>query len=57
MGINERINGIIMKQKNYNWIYLALILLIVGGVVYVATKDISPISHHVEKEVSLNYAK
>lgn len=46
-----------MKQKNYTWIYLALILLIVGGVVYVATKDISPISHHVEKEVSLNYAK
>lgn len=46
-----------MKQKNYNWIYAALIILILVGVVYVATKDISPISHHVEKEVSLNYTK
>lgn len=46
-----------MKQKNYTWIYLALILLVIGGVVYVATKDISPISHHVEKEVSLKYTK
>lgn len=46
-----------MKQKNYNWIYLVLILLVIGGVVCVATKDISPISHHVEKEVSINYTK
>ena len=46
-----------MKQKKYNWIFYILILLLVGGVVYVATKDITPISRSVEKTVKIEYKK
>lgn len=47
-----------MKQKNNNaWIYWGLILVVVIGVIFVATKDISPISHHVEKDVAIDYTK
>ena len=46
-----------MKQKKYNWIFYILLLVLVGGVIYVATKDISPITHSVEKTVKIEYKK
>ena len=46
-----------MKQKKYNWIFYILILVIVGGIFYVATKDITPISHQVENSLKINFNK
>ncbi len=46
-----------MKQKNSSWIYWVLILVVILGVLFVATKDITPISHHVEKDVAIDYTK
>ena len=46
-----------MKQKKYNWILYILILALVGAVFYIATKDITPISRLVEKEIKLNFNK
>ena len=46
-----------MKQKKINWILYILILAIVGGIFYIATKDISPISHEIEKAIQINYRK
>jgi hypothetical protein len=46
-----------MKQKKYNWIFYILVLSVIGGIFYIATKDITPISHQVEKEIKLNFNK
>lgn len=46
-----------MKQKKYNWIFYILILALIGGIFYIATKDITPISHQVEKEIKLKFNK
>ena len=46
-----------MKQKNSSWIYWVLILVVILGVLFVETKDITPISHHVEKDVAIDYTK
>ena len=46
-----------MKQKKYNWIFYILLLALIGGVFYVATKDISPITRSVEKTVKIEYKK
>lgn len=46
-----------MRQKNYKWLYYVLIVIVLGAVVYIATKDISPITHHVEQDVSVEFNK
>lgn len=46
-----------MKQKKYNWIFYILLIALIGGVVYVATKDITPITHKMEKTVKIEYTK
>lgn len=46
-----------MKQKKYNWIFYILFLALIGGIIFVATKDISPISHHIEKNIKIEYKK
>lgn len=46
-----------MKQKNHNWMYYILIITILGGILYVATKDITPITRNIEKTVEIQYGK
>jgi hypothetical protein len=46
-----------MKQKKYNWIFYILILAVICGVFYVATKDITPISQEIEKSLKIEYKK
>ncbi len=46
-----------MKQKKYNWIFYIVILVLIGGIFYISTKDISPISHNIEKEIKIEYKK
>ena len=46
-----------MKQKKYNWIFYIFLLVLVCGVFYIATKDITPISHNVEKVIKIDYKK
>jgi len=50
-----------MKQKNngFNtkWLYLALAVLLIGGILYVAAKDITPISHRVETDLPVTLGK
>ena len=46
-----------MKQKKYNWIFYIFILAIIGTIFYVATKDITPITHNVEKTIKIKYEK
>ncbi len=46
-----------MKQKKYNWIFYIFILVLIGGIFYIATKDLTPISHDIEKEINIDYKK
>ena len=46
-----------MRQKNYKWLYYVLIVIVLGVVVYIATKDISPITRHVEQDIAVDYTK
>lgn len=46
-----------MRQKNYKWIYYILIVAVLGGVVYIAAKDITPITRHMEQDVAIEYKK
>ncbi len=44
-----------MKQKNYKWIFIIAAAAIAGSIFYIATKDISPISRHIENKVEINF--
>lgn len=46
-----------MKQKNYKWMVYTIILGIFAAVLYVALQDITPLSHHVENTVKINFEK
>ncbi len=46
-----------MRQKNYKWIYYILIVAVLGGVVYIAAKDISPATQHIEQDITIEYKK
>ncbi len=46
-----------MRQKNYKWVYYLVIIAVLGGVFYIAAKDITPIKHHVEQDVAIEYKK
>lgn len=46
-----------MKQKNYKWLIYVLGILILGSLIYIAFKDISPMSRTIEKKVEINYNK
>ncbi len=46
-----------MRQKNYKWIYYILIIAILGAVIYIATKNIAPVSRHVEQNIVIDYNK
>ncbi len=46
-----------MKQKKYNWILYILIFAFIAGVVYIATKDITPISRTIEKNIKIEFNK
>ncbi len=46
-----------MKQKKYNWIFYILVLAIIGSILYIATKDITPISHQIENTIKIKFNK
>ena len=46
-----------MKQKSRHWIYYILISAALGGILYDAAKDITPITRNIEKTVEIKYGK
>jgi len=42
-----------MKHKNSKWIVYIVLLALLGGVFYFSVHDISPVSKHIEKDISL----
>lgn len=46
-----------MKQKNYSWLVYSVITLLLAGVLYVAFQDITPATHHIEKEAKITFEK
>ena len=43
-----------MKQKNPKWIVYFILFALLGAVVYLSVHDITPISKHIEKDISVN---
>jgi len=43
-----------MKQKNSKWLIYIVLFLLLGGVFYFSVHDITPVSKHIEKEISIN---
>ena len=43
-----------MKQKSYKWVLYIILLALIGGLVYFATQDITPISEQVEKSIEVH---
>ena len=41
-----------MKQKNYKWLLYIIILVLLGAVLFLAFKDITPVSQNIEKNIS-----
>ncbi len=40
-----------MKQKNTKWILYILLLVLLGGILYLGFHNITPVSEHIEKEI------
>ena len=40
-----------MKQKNTKWIFYILMLILLGGILYLGFHNVTPVSKHIEKEI------
>lgn len=41
-----------MKQKNSKWIVYIILFALLGGIFYLGLHDITPVSKHIEKDIS-----
>jgi len=42
-----------MKQKNYKWLLYLVCLILLGAILFLAFKDLTPLSQHIEKDITL----
>jgi len=43
-----------MKQKNYKWIFYFVLIALLGAVLFLSLKDITPLSERIEKDITVN---
>ncbi len=43
-----------MKQKKSKWLVYAILIALLGGVFYFSMHDITPVSKHIEKDLTVN---
>ena len=42
-----------MKQKNYKWVIYTVLFILIGAVLFLSFKDITPIAKRVEQDISV----
>lgn len=40
-----------MKQKNTKWVLYFIMLVLLGGILYLGLHNVTPVSKHIEQEI------
>ncbi|GEM_PF-5342060 len=43
-----------MKEKSYKWIFYFVLILLIGGILFLSIKDITPVAKHIEQDIIVN---